>query len=612
MILSKDRLVPIALTLIILSSGTLMILSSSRESAVMDELAHIPAGYGYVKYLDYRLNPEHPPLLKALSALPLLFLDNIKFPADHKSWAEDVNGQWETGAEFLYKSGNDADLIIFISRIFPMILTLLTTFLIFLWSREIVGKSWALLPAFIFALSPNVLAHGHYVTTDIAATFGLVLASYFFIKALDSKSKPKLLIAGLAFGIAELMKFSMILLVPYFLIMGFVFAVSQSARRWREEVKPWRNLLSSFLRAAGKTILVFLIGFILVYLVYALFTVNYPKEKQVLDTVTILESFSPRPLAQTVIGLADNNFLRPIAEYFLGVLMVLQRSAGGNTNYFLGTVSASGSWYYFPLVYLLKEPLPILAIILGGFVLAMKRFFFCFRQGRFYIKNAVSNYFGTGFGEFGMLLFMFIYWGYSMKSPLNIGLRHILPTLPFFYILATSALRKWHERKGSENILSLPKLVTLAMVVWLGMETALAAPNFLSYFNEIGGGKYGGYKFVTDSNYDWGQDLKALANNNIDKIAVDYFGGGSPEYYLKNKFEPWWSARGNPKDVGIDWIAVSVNTLQGAIQPTANNFDRKTEDEYGWLFETRPPKKGLGELPKPDFRAGTSIFIYKL
>jgi len=124
MILSKDRLVPIALTLIILSSGTLMILSSSRESAVMDELAHIPAGYGYVKYLDYRLNPEHPPLLKALSALPLLFLDNIKFPADHKSWAEDVNGQWETGAEFLYKSGNDADLIIFLSRIFPIILSL--------------------------------------------------------------------------------------------------------------------------------------------------------------------------------------------------------------------------------------------------------------------------------------------------------------------------------------------------------------------------------------------------------------------------------------------------------------------------------------------------------
>ncbi|MEK9183728.1 MAG: hypothetical protein AAB890_01500, partial [Patescibacteria group bacterium] len=46
--------------LIAAASFLLMLNSSFQESATMDELAHIPAGYGYVKYLDYRLNPEHP------------------------------------------------------------------------------------------------------------------------------------------------------------------------------------------------------------------------------------------------------------------------------------------------------------------------------------------------------------------------------------------------------------------------------------------------------------------------------------------------------------------------------------------------------------------------
>lgn len=620
----KNNRAPVAiLAIIILVSGMFMIWSSSEESAIMDELAHVPAGYGYVKYLDYRLNPEHPPILKALSALPLIFIKNLKFPENSKAWEEDTNGQWDVGTEFLYKSGNNADSIIFYARIFPIILTLVTAILIFIWGSKVVGRFWALLPVFLFALSPNVLAHGHYATTDMAATFGAVIASYFFIKALESRSVAKLLVAGGTFGVAELMKFSMVLLVPYFLILGIVFAISQSIRAWKETTNPWNRLFLSLSKSIGKTFFVFLVGLIIIYGVYALFVINYPKEKQIKDTITILESFSPKPIAQTVVYLANKNILRPIAEYFLGILMVLQRSSGGNTNYFMGSVSTNGSWYYFPLVYLLKEPLPILIIILSGLALAIKRILLSLREGGYHVKKALSSYFGTRFGEFGMLLFVLIYWAYSIKSPLNIGLRHIFPTLPFFYILAVSALRKWHdgnilagkndtEKKGGGS----PKLITLAMVIWLTIEAALTAPNFLSYFNEIGGGKFGGYRFVTDSNYDWGQDLKTLRDfveeKNIEKIAVDYFGGGSPAYYLGEISESWWSARGNPKDVGIGWLAVSANTLQGAMQPTASGFQRKTEDGYWWLREWRPPKTGLGELPQPDFRIGTSIFIYEL
>ena len=114
----------IILALILVLSLGLMVFSSLRESAIMDELAHIPAGYSYLNSLDYHLNPEHPPLVKMAAGLPLLFL-NLNFPTDTPAWSEKVNGQWDVGYEFLYQSGNDADQIIQWARTGPMVLTLI-------------------------------------------------------------------------------------------------------------------------------------------------------------------------------------------------------------------------------------------------------------------------------------------------------------------------------------------------------------------------------------------------------------------------------------------------------------------------------------------------------
>jgi hypothetical protein len=155
------------------------------------------------------------------------------------------------------------------------------------------------------------------------------------------------------------------------------------------------------------------------------------------------------------------------------------------------------------------------------------------------------------------------------------------------------------------------------LLLWSFGETLAATPYYLSYFNQFGGGVKNGYRFVTDSNYDWGQDLLRLrdwvkSNPEVDKIAVDYFGGGNPKYYLQDKEEDWWSSKGNPANSGIHYLAISVNSLQGAIQPAAAGFERKPEDEYRWLTSMRPPMPGMGNIPQWDYRIGTSIFIYKI
>jgi hypothetical protein len=50
------------------SSGSLAILRSAISTRLdgftIDEAYHIAAGVSYVKYHDFRINPEHPPLVK--------------------------------------------------------------------------------------------------------------------------------------------------------------------------------------------------------------------------------------------------------------------------------------------------------------------------------------------------------------------------------------------------------------------------------------------------------------------------------------------------------------------------------------------------------------------
>ncbi len=606
---------PVAIFVILILSGSLMWLTSGQESAIMDELAHIPAGYGYARFLDYRLNPEHPPLLKALSALPLLSLP-LTFPTGSSHWTDDTNGQWDVGTLFFYGSGNNADQILEYVRIFPILLTLLTIVLVYVWARELFGNEWALLPAFLFGLSPTVLAHGHYVTTDIAATFGFLLATYAFVRFLNSPSRNRLIWAGIALGIAELAKFSVALLIPSFVLFAACYAIGETIRK-KNSGNPGRLFRFFISRAClriGQLILIFLIALAVIYVVYFIVTLNYPAEKQVEDTKAILASFSPAWAGNFVTQLAGLEITRPIAQYFLGIAMVLQRSSGGNTAYFLGHVSSGGWWYYFPVVFLLKEPIPSLILI---FIALLTGLAVLFAKSPFGMKRMrrLGEYLGIHFGEFVMILTVLLYWLYSIRSPLNIGIRHLLPTLPFLYILATVGIQRLLRGDVKKRLWKIAGVVILAS--WYLGETVAAYPYFLSYFNEIGGGTAQGYRYVTDSNYDWGQDMKRLAafvkEHNIQKIAVDYFGGGDPKYYLgDDTVEQWKSSKGDPRIDGIEWLAVSVNTLENAIAPTENGFTRNTKDSYEWLTSLRPPKEGMGQVPEPDYRVGTSIFVYHL
>jgi len=595
----------IAVCLLVLMFG-LSFFSIFNEANTMDELAHTPSGYSYIIKKDMRLNPEHPPLLKDLSGLSVwlgskITNDPIYFPDKVKSWTQDLNGQWDFGREFLFRNNNNADNIIFFARLPMIMIMLLLGYYVFRWTRELYGNRASLFSLFLYSLSPAFIANGRLVTTDVVAATAFFISIYYFIKWIQKQNKKNLIIAGLVFGIALLTKFSLVLLIPYFVLTTIIWAIIN-----RKFIKPVIGL-----------ILIGIIGMALVWPIYQFHTWNYPAERQIADAEANLKTFGDRFLADPVIWASDKPILRPYAQFFTGLLMVVQRASGGNTTYFLGEISRTAWPHYFPFVFLIKVPLSLLILILIAFISVKSHP--KLRKTKILLKKY--------FTEFALLLFFVIYWYTSVTSNLNIGVRHVLPTFPIIYILVSGQINKWLNsysgpllekiKLNSKKEFKSFKMISwvhfkayskyaiiIILFAWYAFGTIKIYPHFLTYFNELIGGSSQGYKYVTDSNLDWGQDLKRLTEfvdqNNIDKIYVDYFGGDSLNYRLGAKYQPWWGDK-NPEELPSNsWLAISATFLQGGKGVPNPEYHEKT-GYYNWLNQYEPVTV-----------IGNSIFVYQI
>ena len=561
--------------------GTLAITSMWNDSANYDERIHLPAGYSYLTQKNMRLNPEHPPLVKDLAALPLLFM-KINFPYQSGGWntllMSDINSRtpaWQTDVQFgndlLYYSGNDAQKMMRYGRIPIILIGILLGFYIWRFTKELWGNLAGIIALTFYSFSPTVLAHARLVTTDIAAAAAFFISFYYLYHWLKTPTKRNLWIFGIVFGLALLTKFSTFLLLPIFGLIVLTYAITQTKKLF------WiKKYVSGFIFSL-------IISYAVVGLVYGYHTWNYPPEKQQIDTAFILNTLGSRPTADFTIWLNGTPYLRAIGEYLLGLIMVIQRSSGGNTTYYLGEVSAAGARSYFPVVYMIKEPLAYILLIFFGLFLALKK-----------LSILRINSLQNNFAETGMILIILVYWAFSINSNLNIGVRHILPTIPFIYALLARQLSNWIRNY------KIRKIFIVILMIWAAFSTISVWPSFLSYFNEIAGGPNGGYKWVVDSNLDWGQDILRLARfvekNNIKEIKMDYFSGAPAEYYIKTaKIESY-----NREIPQKGWLAVSATIFQGACKGDKVPCSY-SERAYTWLDQYKPVAK-----------IGYSIFVYKL
>jgi hypothetical protein len=457
-------LVAILLLIVFLAQ---VLLASPANSAAFDEEYHFAAGYVYLRTGDPRLSTEHPPLVNVWNALPLLLLDPA-LPLDHPAWQNSMTDDF--GDAFLWQANLDRAVpIVLISRLPIAMLGMLLGAVIFRWATSLFGVKAGLLALTLFAFDPNLIAHARVSTTDLGLALMMTLATWRLWKWLESPSWRNVFLVGVFSGAAITTKFTGVMLAPLFLLTLLLYPVKAGDRYWR-----------TILVRAGQLLVAAMIALLGVWIVYGL---------EIKD------------------GL-------PAATYWRGLIKIFTEYSQGYPTFLFGQISRTGWWYYFPVTFALKTPLPTLILFAVGLVVICKQ-----RRTR---RSAA------------VWAPPVILMGFALISPLAIGYRHILPVLPFVIVIGGgAALVLLPDRQARYG--ALRAACCAGLIAWLVIGTLAIYPHHLSYFNEIAGGPGQADRILVDSNLDWGQDLPALkqlmAERQLACVNLAYFGTALPAAY---------------------------------------------------------------------------------
>jgi hypothetical protein len=554
-----------AVALLLALMAGLQIASARTETQVWDEGFELGSAYAYLKTGKLRFNLEQPPLAKVLAALPLLYL-NPRLPVEDPSW---INKQdIEFGIAFLYHNRVRADTMLLAARAMIILLTVALGVLIAAWTRRRFGNGPALLAVALVAFDPNLLAHGHYATTDLGAAFFMFAACVAWDAFLGSRRKVHLMLGGILLGFAIGTKFSALMLLP-------VFAVLYAIRWWQQKERfSWLHFAGSLLSVA----VIAYLAIVLVYLPEAKYFVPSWAMKRpgpALDTVVDRSNMLGDLLCRigNVASLQANSFYRGFSDF-------ARHNTGGHPSYLLGQISDTGWWYYFPVVFLVKTPtadLLLFGIVLAGGTLVL------FKNG-----FRVTTPWAT------ILVPALLYFSLSMASHIDLGIRHLLPFYPFFFIVLAAGFfavvkLRWRSWTG---------WLLMVVGILLAAESLSAFPDYLSFFNLVSGGTRRGPHYLLDSNIDWGQDLKNLklymSRHPARQYCLEYFGNADPAYYGMNV---GYVARTNQPQERQDMdcmVAISV-TLLYELYEAPGSFTwlraRKPVGRVGsiWIYDVRKP-----------------------
>lgn len=509
---SRRLLLFAALTLLVIQL-TVQLSLARTDAQTTDEGVHLAAGYTYLTRRDYRFNPEHPPLVKTLAALPLLVIQPNPPKDDQYLWSKSAGFFFDSFAEnrywaeqWLYGSGNNPDQLIFWGRLPMVILTFLLGLSVWLMVRRHWGDWAALLAVALFAFEPTINAHGHLITTDIGLSLASLWTVYCFYRHLSEGKWKWLTLSALAFGLALLSKHTAIILVPIGLVLlALRFAKKLTALRPKQFICQMAVAL--------------VIVFSVIWLGFGFHDRLMPR----VDSY-YAEYYLVRPDSQAKLAQVSNDatvtkvynavtYLGLPGDYVKGLIFTTTHAAGGHSSYLLGQISNQGWWYYFPVVLLTKASTLLLVIFLVSLVVLVKQ-----RQ-----TDSLT-------GSIGIAAVIFLV--VAMGSKANLGVRHVLPVMVMGIIFCSAALSKTLQATQAKQLL-------LVAVALLAIGYYRSYPDYLNYYNIYAGGSPNGYRIATDSNTDWGQDLKRLAkylqtNYPNQPYYIDYAwaGDSAVSYYI--------------------------------------------------------------------------------
>ncbi len=563
--------------LLLLSALCVQILASvCTTSPTFDEPYHIARSYAYLRSGDSALlaTGGHPPLANLLSVMPLMLRSDIALPPHQPGWPEvgSFKDLFGVADEFLWRIGNDAQSIILWARLPVMLLSVLLALLVFVWAKQLHGALAGLLALLLYAFDPNILAHSGVVTTDLGATFFIFAGVYCLHWFCQRPSWNRLVLSGIVFGLAQASKFSALFLMPIVFVLLAIWARDAAGPglplalpgHSRFSGRPW---LQRMYTVIALCLIIFVVGFFALWAVYrfeARPLLPHEETHPVLDRLLPLGNPS---IKRATYALAESVPL-PAPAYFAGLEWLRRYARAGHPAFLMGTYGVQGWWFYFPVGFLIKSPIPLLVLLLAASYSSLR-----------HRENLRQESF--------LVVPMVLFFVFSMFSSIDIGYRNILPVLPFAFV--------WVSKVVPSTIARPARAALLLLCAWYVMGTVTLSPHYLAYFNEFAGGPSNGYKYLVDSNLDWGQDLqnlkKYLDAQGIDEIYLSYFGTADPRYYgiaaLAMPDQP-----PTPDELPA-YYAISATSLQGVYSPATAGTH--------WLSQYEAAA-----------RVGYSIFIYRL
>ncbi|MFT4114656.1 phospholipid carrier-dependent glycosyltransferase [Silvibacterium sp.] len=462
--------------LLLLIFITEVALSTRRASLSWDEGDHIFSGYMNWKHGEYDLNPEHPPLVKLIAALPLLPLD-LKVPPRQGRYFK--SEAYYDGRELLFRNAPEygghytAESLIFRVHMTVLVFAAALALLLFAAGSEMFGYGAGLIAMTLFIFDPTILTNAPFVTTDMGSACGYFATTYAFYRFAKQMRWRRAVLCGLAAGLTLAAKHSAIAILP---MLGLLAAGEVLGRR--------RDGRAAMLRAARRLVAglvaIYALAFFVLWSIYSYRFAMHPTGVKMGPIAQRMASLSPG--IQWFVNLCMRHHLLP--ESYLYGLVDVQRVGNNMPAYFDGRLYAHGQWFYFPAILSLKWS----AGILGLLALAL----WAYARGRM----------GKAREVFFLAMPVAFYLAAAMSAPLNIGVRHVLPVFAFVFLLAAGGAA-WMAKQHRGWAVAVALLLA-----WHVVDSVRMFPNYMPYANVFWGGPAKTHLYFSDSATDWGQELK--------------------------------------------------------------------------------------------------------
>lgn len=356
------------------------------------------------------------------------------------------------------------------------------------------GGPWAgRIVAGLLAADPNFLGHASLATTDVCAAATLMAFTRAVYAGRGGGWWNRLVLPGLWFGLAALSKVSALLyggIILVVLEVSYRFATKALSRPPGGDLRAWAlRAGGATLRSVSNAAAILAIG---ISLAMAYFGIPDEGRRPFVSVAGSVPK--DEPLKEIYLRWAEGSGRVPHAV--CAFAFQWWWNAHPRPSFLDGTYYPKGYRYFFPVVLLMKVPLPVFALALVALARA---------------RRAVNP-----FALLTLVLLVTL-----LKANLQLGVRLAFPVIALGYVAVAVGVARAYPRCAG--------WLGLAAVLPVAAASALVWPHGLGYVNRAWGGPDAAPRLVADSNHDWGQGLPELkawhAANGSPRLAVWYFGG---------------------------------------------------------------------------------------